>query len=77
MTKILVSLPDKVFSRMKALVPDRQRSRFISQLVEEALKQREEELFRLAREVEQDQTLREEQQAWDATAADGVDNEPW
>ncbi len=77
MQKVLLSLPEGLVSRMRALVPDRQRSRFITRLVEEELKRREEELYRIAREVEQDESLRVEMADWDVTAADGADHEAW
>ncbi|HOP39483.1 MAG TPA: hypothetical protein PLI53_00415 [Geobacteraceae bacterium] len=77
MTKVLVSMPARVLSRMRALVPDRQRSRFITRLVEAELAKREAALFQAAREVEQDEALNAEMREWDGTAADGVDHEPW
>ena len=60
MTKVLVSMPARVLSRMRALVPDRQRSRFITRLVEAELAKREAELFQAARAVDQDEALNAE-----------------
>lgn len=77
MTKVLVSMPARVLSRMRALVPDRQRSRFITRLVEDELKKREAELFHCAQEVERDAALNAEMREWDVTVSDGVDHESW
>lgn len=77
MAKILISLPDPVARRMRAIVPDRQRSRFISRLVEAELVRREEDLLQVAREVETDETLSSEMKEWDGTVGDGVNHESW
>lgn len=77
MAKVLVSMPEMLVSRMRAIVPDRQRSRFIANLVECELKKREAELFRSAVEVEQDAVLNSEMREWDTAITDGIDDEPW
>lgn len=77
MPKVLISMPDSVISRMKALIPTRQRSRFIAHLVEDELKKREAQLFQAAQEVERDETLNAEMKDWDVTVDDGVEHESW
>jgi len=77
MPKILISLPDSVISRMKALIPPRQRSRLVARLVEAELEKREKQLFQAAREVEQDESLNAEMKEWDVTVADGAGHEAW
>jgi hypothetical protein len=77
MPKVLISMLDSVISRMRALIPARQRSRFIAHLVEDELKKREAQLFQAAREVERDETLNAEMKDWDVTVDDGVEHESW
>jgi hypothetical protein len=77
MPKVLISMLDSVISRMRALIPARQRSRFIAHLVEDELKKREAQLFPAAREVERDETLNAEMKDWDVTVDDGVEHESW
>ena len=77
MQKVLVSLPDALADRMKAVIPSRQRSKIFAKLLEDEVARREAELYRCACEVENDQALNEEMEDWDATAGDGVNAEAW
>ena len=70
-------MPNSVLTRMRAVIPDRQRSKFISEIVERELEKREQALFQCAMKVEQDEALNQEMQAWDITVSDGIDNESW
>jgi hypothetical protein len=75
MSKILVSIPDTLTNRMKAVIPPRQRSKILSKLLEEEVRRREAELFKCASEVEKDRALSSEMQDWDITIGDGIDDE--
>jgi len=77
MTKILISIPDKIASRMKAAIPERQRSKVVVQLIEQEIEKREKRLYECAIAVERDQALHDEMQEWDSTLKDGLDNESW
>ncbi|MBU4267419.1 MAG: hypothetical protein KJ808_01015 [Acidobacteria bacterium] len=77
MQKLLISIPDSILSRLRAIVPDRQRSKFISTIIEKELKKREQALFQCALKVEQDKALNAEMGDWDATLNDGIEHEPW
>lgn len=77
MQKVLISIPDSILSRLRAIVPDRQRSKFISAIVEKELKKREQKLFHCALKVEQDKALNTEMGDWDATISDGLEHDPW
>lgn len=77
MQKVLISIPDSILSRLRAVVPDRQRSKFISRIVEDELKKHEEALYLSALKLEQDEALNEEIKVWDVTTGDGIDHESW
>jgi metal-responsive CopG/Arc/MetJ family transcriptional regulator len=77
MQKVLISVSDSLASRLKAVIPDRQRSKVISQLIEKELKKREEALYRCAVEVEKDEALNAEMKEWEVTVADGINHESW
>jgi len=75
MQKILVSFPDNVVTKLRALIPERKRSKLIVDLVERELAKREEELYRCAVAVERDKALNEEMEDWDAVTGDGIEAE--
>ncbi len=77
MHKVLVSVPDNLIGRMKAVIPPRQRSKILTRLLEDEVKLRETKLYQCAREVESDQALNEEMEEWNTTLGDGIDAEPW
>ena len=77
MQKVLLSLPDHLAERMKAVIPPGQRSRVLAQLLETEVKRREEGLYECALQVEKDQALSEEMKDWDVAAGDGIDDETW
>ena len=55
--KMLISLPNDLTARFRAIVPARQRSRVIRRLLEDEVNQREKALYECARLVEQDVAL--------------------
>ena len=71
--KVLVSIPDSLYSRMTATIPPRQRSRLIAKLLEEELRRREQELYEAALAVEQDEELGAAMREWDVTLGDGIE----
>ena len=71
--KVLVSIPDSLYSRMTATIPPRQRSRLITKLLEDEVKRRELELYQAALAVEQDEELGAEMKEWDVTLGDGIE----
>ena len=77
MQKVLVSVPDDLISRMKAVIPSRQRSKILTKLLEAEVTLRETKLYQCAREVESDQALNAEMEEWNTTVGDGIDAESW
>jgi hypothetical protein len=77
MHKVLLSIPDSLIDRMKAVIPSRQRSKILSKLLEDEVKRRETDLYQCARDVENDKDLVAEMKEWDATIEDGIDDETW
>jgi hypothetical protein len=71
--KVLVSIPDSLYSRMTATIPPRQRSRLIAKLLEDEVRRREQELYQAALAVEQDEDLGAEMKEWDVTLGDGIE----
>ena len=71
MPKILISLPEQLVNRMKATIPDRQRSKIIALLLESEIEKREKKLYECAVAVEKDAALKEDMAAWDVTLTDG------
>lgn len=77
MSKVLISLPEHIASRMRAAIPQRQRSKVISLLIEKEVERREQALYECALAVEQDHKLIDDMQDWDITTQDGLSNESW
>ena len=74
--KVLVSIPDSLYARMTATIPQRQRSKVIAKLLENEIKQRERDLYEAALAVEQDEELNAEMKGWDVTVGDGIEETP-
>ena len=77
MQKVLVSLPDKLADRMKAVIPHRQRSKVLAELLEDEIKRREKVLYQCALAVEKDEALNKEMEDWNTIIGDGIDAETW
>jgi predicted transcriptional regulator len=76
-TQLLIRLPDELAKRFKRSVSVRQRSKYIQQLLEQALPPSDagddDPLYRAALAVEQDPSLSAEMTQWEAaTVADGL-----
>lgn len=77
MSKVLISIPDKVASRMRATFPQRQRSKIIVHLIEKEIERREKALYECAVQVDKDNALCQEMKDWDVTLQDGLSDESW
>lgn len=77
MQRILITVPDNLAARMKAVLPSGQRSKVIANILEEEIDRREHELYECAKAVEADTVLNEELAAWDVATGDGVEHEAW
>jgi hypothetical protein len=75
--KVLVSLSDELYARMQAVIPPRQRSKVVGDLLEAEVRRRERELYECALAVEQDEQLHAEMAGWDVTVGDGIETETW
>ncbi len=71
--KVLISIPDSLYARMKAAIAPKQRSRVIAKLLEDEVAKREQQLYQAALAVEQDEGLNAEMKDWDVTVGDGID----
>lgn len=72
MHKVLISLPDQLASRMRSTIPERQRSKIITALLESEILRREKALYECALAVENDKALKADLSAWDETISDGL-----
>jgi hypothetical protein len=77
MQKIMISLPDDLARRMRAVFPNRKRSRIIAELLKEEINRREQMLYDCACEVEEDDVLNSEMSDWNITTGDGIEPETW
>jgi hypothetical protein len=75
--KVLVSLPDDLYTRMLAVIPKRRRSKIIAEILKREVEKRERELYQTALAVERDEKLNAEMADWDVTAGDGIEAETW
>lgn len=75
MEKVLISLPDQLAARMRAIIPQRQRSKVFTHLLEEEIEKRERALYECALAVEKDTALQAEMAEWDVTISDGLAEE--
>ena len=71
--KVLASIPDSLYRKMIATIPQRQRSKVIAKLLEDEIKKREQKLYQAALAVEQDEALNADMGDWDVTVGDGID----
>ena len=76
-SQILIRLPDDIASRFRAVVPARQRNKFVADLVRTALQRQEAELASVADQVNEDERtnpdLIAENRDWNVTLAEGLD----
>lgn len=76
-SQILIRLPEEIASRFKAVIPARQRNKFVAELVQTALVAHEAELGKIAEKVTRDELanpeLIAEDRDWNTTLRDGLD----
>jgi hypothetical protein len=77
MGNLLISLPEQLATRIRATIPNRQRSKTIAALIEQEVIRREQLLLACAMEVEKDQSLHEDMKVWESTLQDGLSDESW
>ncbi|MDX2165053.1 MAG: hypothetical protein SFW07_06535 [Gammaproteobacteria bacterium] len=75
MERLLISVPNALAEKFRHYVPERQRSKVISHLIEEEIERREEALYKCALAVEKDVALNKEMDEWDVTLKDGLNDE--
>jgi len=75
MHKVLISIPDSLAHRLRVIIPARQRSKVIADLIAQEIERREKNLYFCALEVEKNEVLNKEMQEWDITLRDGLDDE--
>jgi len=74
--QLLLDLPEDLVRRFEREVPAGARSSFVQHLLEQALPTHEADddaLYRIALEVERDETLAAEMAEWDVTVGDGLE----
>jgi hypothetical protein len=75
MSKVMFSMPDELYSRLKATIPARERSKVAAVLFEKEINQREHALYLSAKELEDSKSLREEMVVWNNDfGGDGLEN---
>lgn len=78
MEKVLVSIPEQLAAKMRALIPGRQRSKVIARLIAQEVANREQALYECAKAIEADEALHQEMAGWETTLMDGLNpNESW
>ena len=70
--RITLSIPDEVAHRFQASVPARQRSRLVTRLLEQELKERDNSLAAACRAANRDKALEKEIEEWQAFE-DGIE----
>lgn len=70
-------LPRDIYSALKSLIPERKRSQVVSHLLENEIRKREQELFKIAKSVEKDSALNKEMKDWNTTLNDGLGETEW
>jgi hypothetical protein len=71
--QVLVHLPDDLADRFKSTIPKRLRSAFIADLLNKAIPEQEDALFKLALAVENDPGVSELESDWEVTVGDGLE----
>jgi len=68
------TIPGDILDEFNSIIPKRQKSKVISQLLKEEVERRKRELYKIAREVENDEKLNQEMKDWETTIGDGLDD---
>lgn len=75
MTQVLINLPDALAAKFRALVPTRQRSKYIEHLIVSDLAKNDNELLASALAIEMDAGINDLINDFDFCAGDGVDEQ--
>ncbi len=76
MHKVLISVPEEVYVRMRTGIPDRQRSKVFTRLIESELARQEEAIYQAALALEKNEAACQEVKEWNnAFANDGLEND--
>ncbi|MBS0359175.1 MAG: hypothetical protein JSS53_07900 [Proteobacteria bacterium] len=74
-TKVMISLPDALATRMRAVIPNRQRSKLFATLLEEEINKREKELYMRALDLENNKGSAQEESDWETNfGGDGLND---
>ncbi len=75
MSKVMFSFPEPLVVRMKAAIPQRERSKVLAGLLENEINKRERSLYLRAQALEENEGLKEEMATWDNEfGQDGLEN---
>ena len=73
--KVMFSFPDQLVTRMRAMIPSRERSKVIATLLEKEIEAREKKLYLSAKSLEESTGLNKEISVWDKEfSEDGLDD---
>jgi hypothetical protein len=74
--KVMFSFPESLVVRMKAIIPQRERSKILAALLEKEISAREQNLFLRAKALEDNEGLKEEMSIWDREfGQDGLEDD--
>ncbi len=75
MIRMLFSLPDKTATSLRNIIPARERSQIVAELIDREVQRREALLYRQAMALENNEALGQETEEWDNTfIGDGLDD---
>lgn len=78
MHKILVSVPNELYARIRVAIPERQRSKVFTRLIEAELARQDEVLYQAALAAENDKSLNKEMSKIESDMfKDGLEDEAW
>lgn len=75
MAQLLIHLPDNLANRFRALVPPKQRSKYIESLLNEALAKKNDELSASAIAIEKDANINSLIRDFEIVSGDGIDEQ--
>ena len=75
MPQVVFSFPEPLIERMRSAIPSGERSQVVAKIVEKEIEAREQALYHLAQELENNLTLQKEMVVWDEQfGSDGLEN---
>jgi hypothetical protein len=73
MTQLLIHLPDNIANRFRSVIPTKQRSKYIENLLIKEFSKKDNELLVSALAIEQDNELNALIEDFDVVTGDGID----